>query len=109
MGAHAIFNNGQSTIDCQIRNISRKGAKLVLSEAVTLPEEFDLVVPSRGKTYRARLRWRTLSSTGVEFLATGASAELANRLDDLLAENALLRQRVAELTRQLAERGCELT
>ncbi len=105
LGAHIIFNNRNSTIDCQIRNISRVGAKLVLSSSVTLPEEFDIDVPQKGKTYRARLCWRDEDSAGIEFVldATEANAEADHKLRvaQLETENNALRLRVMELTQKL--------
>jgi PilZ domain len=105
LGAHIIFNNRNSTIDCQIRNISRVGAKLVLSSSVSLPDEFDIDVPQKGKVYRARLCWRDETSAGIEFVldATEANAEADHKLRvaQLETENNALRLRVLELTQKL--------
>ena len=54
--ARIIFNNQNTSIECTIKNISSKGAKIVLSEALAIPSEFDLEVPQKGRTYRAKLR-----------------------------------------------------
>src|SRR4051795_1625772 len=58
MAATILYNNGQSTLDCVIRNISEDGAKLALPAEVALPDRFDLAVPQRNKTYRATMAWR---------------------------------------------------
>ena len=52
------FNNGQSALDCLIRNLSDTGAKLIVSAAVTLPECFDLIVAPKSLTRRVRIAWR---------------------------------------------------
>ena len=112
LGAHIIFNNRNSTMDCQVRNISPTGARLALSDTVALPEEFDLHVPQKGKTYKAKLRWRNKDSIGVELVADQASAppprpaqaDLALRVAELETENATLRLRVHELQRKLEEK-----
>src|SRR5665213_148279 len=102
LGAQIIFNNKNSTLECQIRNISPTGARLVLSESVTLPEEFDINVPQKGRTYRARLRWRTPEGAGIEFLRDeqrGGAAidrDLFERVRELENENELLRKRVLD-------------
>jgi PilZ domain len=104
LGATVIFNNRQSTISCQIRNISRSGARLSISEAATLPEEFEIEVPQKGKTYRARLCWRERESAGVEFILESASGDegaLVARVAELEAENAALRLRVLDLREKL--------
>jgi hypothetical protein len=109
IGARAIFNNGRSTIDCHIRNISSTGAKLALSSSVGLPGAFLLEVPSRNRTFNAELRWRSEDAVGVEFvglddLSLGGGAE-ANELSKLRAENDVLRRRVSELVFRLADLG----
>ena len=107
LGAQIIFNNRNSTIDCQIRNISRTGAKLMLSDSVTLPEEFDIDVPQKGRVYRARLCWRDDRSAGIEFVTGAAGGQPAEDarlvVARLEAENNALRLRVLELTRLLDE------
>lgn len=112
LGAQIIFNNRNSTLDCQVRNISPTGARLALSDTVALPEEFDLHVPQKGRTYRAKLRWRHNDSIGVEIegdqaqagATRPAPADLALRLAELETENATLRLKVMELQRKLEEK-----
>ncbi len=100
MRAQAIFNNGCSNHDCQIRNISKTGAKLILSSNFALPDEFDLHVPARHKTYRVRLRWRNTEEIGVAFVASGES-DLVARIAELEAETRSLRARNAELSHEV--------
>ncbi len=105
LGATIVYNNRNSTIECQIRNISRSGAKLSISHSVGLPEEFDVEVPQKGKTYRARLCWRDEFSAGIEFIleANHEDAEQNNRVAELEAENTILRLRLIDLREKLAE------
>ncbi len=101
MRAQAIFNNGCSSHDCQIRNISKSGAKLILSASFALPEQFDLHVPARQKTYRATVRWRSSTEVGVAFVASGEN-DMRARIAELEAETRFLRARNAELGHELA-------
>jgi hypothetical protein len=107
LGARIIFNNKNSTLECQIRNISPAGAKLVLSETVALPSEFDVYVPQTGRTFHAFLRWRSPQGAGIEFqqeATVGAQASedaLVARVRELESENELLRKRVLELMLEL--------
>jgi hypothetical protein len=111
LGAQVIFNNKRSTLECQIRNISPAGARLVMSDTVALPDEFDVYIPQRGRTFRARLRWRSADGAGVEFLrdeAQGAAVpgnDLSARTHELERENELLRKRVLELMIELEKAG----
>ncbi len=104
LGATVIYNNKNSTVECQIRNISKTGARLSISDTVSLPEEFDIEVPQKGKTYRARLCWRDESSAGIEFVLEAAASPapgLQGRVAELEAENAALRLRIFDLRERL--------
>lgn len=106
-----VFNNGASKIDCTVKNISSAGARIDITAAVGLPNEFDLQIPHRRETFRAQLLWRERDSIGVRFLAsTSQSApEPARATSDLEAENARLRKRVRELTRRLEDLGQDVS
>lgn len=96
-----IFNGGNSTMDCLIRDMSESGARLELSETATLPDVFDLYIPSKDATQRVSLCWRRAGDVGINFAdvpqqhsaaeADGATAVLKRRIAELEAENAALR------------------
>ncbi|GJD59242.1 PilZ domain-containing protein [Methylobacterium dankookense] len=98
------FNNGASSMDCLVRDLSATGARISLSETATLPEVFDLYIPQKDRTYRATLRWRREDGVGVTFEdaakpASPAAAEpaadvsaLLRRIAELEAENTALRR-----------------
>lgn len=105
------FNNGSSSIDCLVRDLSSTGAKLVLSETATLPEKFDLYIPQKERTYRAQLRWRREDGIGVTFdnapeldplNPDTTVSNLLRRIAELETENAALRRRVAQLVEAAA-------
>jgi hypothetical protein len=61
-----VFNGGRSTLDCTVRNLSPKGAKLLVASAMGIPDSFDLIVA--GATRQpCRIIWRRLKEVGVEF------------------------------------------
>ncbi|MCJ2011062.1 PilZ domain-containing protein [Methylobacterium sp. J-076] len=102
------FNNGASSIDCLVRDMSAQGARLMLSETATLPEKFDLFIPQKERTYRACLRWRREDGIGVTFDGADAAAEgasssdstlgaLLRRVGELEAENAVLRRQLTQM------------
>lgn len=101
----AIFNNRQSTLDCLVRDISATGARLEVSNAVLLPELFDLYVPQKDTTYRVRITWRAEGEIGVEFdhvpaqvqAAPAPRADLASRVHDVEVELAALRMLVSQV------------
>jgi hypothetical protein len=63
-----VFNARRSTLDCVLRDLSATGAKLIFSAHVPVPDEFDLELPQKGRTHRARIMWRKLDTCGVRFI-----------------------------------------
>jgi len=104
--ARIIFNGGNSTVECLVKNVSADGMRLELAESLSVPGEFDLEVPHKGRTYRARLVWRGEGMIGVAFVP--ADAEPAwdhSELKRLERENAELRAQLRQLTERLQELG----
>ena len=111
LGAQIYLNNRQSTIECQIRNISATGAKLVIADTIAVPEEFELNIPQKGRLLNARVIWRTPKETGIVFVSAadgaseatedGAPDSVYRRVKTLEAENAALRKKIAELQYRL--------
>jgi hypothetical protein len=104
LGAQIVLNNHQSTIACQIRNISASGAKLVIANTVTVPDEFEINIPQKGRSFNAQVVWRTANETGIRFVAGHADDAMGEGSDDahrriksLEAENARLKKKIAEL------------
>jgi hypothetical protein len=65
-GGRIVFNAGRSTINCTVRNLSSKGAKLQVSSVVGIPDTFDLMLDGHARQ-PCRVAWRTLKELGVEF------------------------------------------
>ncbi|WP_147307847.1 PilZ domain-containing protein [Fulvimarina endophytica] len=64
--AKIIFNNGFSTFDCVVRNMSATGALLTLAESAHMPKEFEIKIgdePARP----ARLVYRRTMFAGVRY------------------------------------------
>ena len=102
LGGRLAFNNQYCSIDCLVRNMSRNGAKLVFEGSVLLPGEFELTLPQKGESRRARIVWREQDEAGVTFLPPGGegvvSIGMARRIRKLEADRTALQARVAELT-----------
>ena len=111
--ASIIFNNHNSSIDCLVRNFSEAGAKIIVDEYMTFPQQFELHIPQKGRSFTALVIWRSGKEVGVEFvnemvnktaIPTGANAgagDLAGQLRELERENAKLKKLVAELQNQV--------
>jgi hypothetical protein len=60
-----VHDDGTSTMDCLVRNISAWGARIAVGDAFRLPEDFNLVVPHHAQTHRARIIWRKGDAAGL--------------------------------------------
>jgi len=103
LGGVIAFNNRASTMDCQVRNLSAGGAKVTFSNTAVVPDQFDLKIARKARSFRARMIWRAPNEAGVAFLSeynqdVPVPLEWAKRLRDREAENAALRKRIAQLS-----------
>lgn len=57
-----------SSRDCVVRDLTEAGAGVELPNTIDLPEAVDLAIDQSGRARRARLVWRKVSKTGVEFI-----------------------------------------
>ena len=71
---HRTLKSGQivvqplaSVFDCTVRNLSPKGALLVMPSLVAIPDNFDLVLRATGEQHPCRVAWRGENRLGVEF------------------------------------------
>lgn len=74
-GARIVFNNGHSSIDVVVRDISDSGAKLKLGTASWVaPDAFDLIIQNPGSGIAARYhcekRWQRGDLVGARFVET---------------------------------------
>jgi hypothetical protein len=74
LNATALFNDGQFSFPCNIRDISEGGMKLNISDTFVLPDTFELHVPSQRALHQVRLRWRRAEDVGVAFCGDARSA-----------------------------------
>jgi hypothetical protein len=103
-----LFNGGQTSLDCLIRDWSPTGARLELSASVALPDRFDLYLPHRDETCRAFLRWRRGAQVGIAFDQADSPAEappvppdVAARVQQLEADLSLMRLLLAQMKSEL--------
>ena len=61
--------NGAHAVDCQVRDISETGARIVIKDQLALPNEFKFVVPSEDSTRIAKVVWRKGDLAGIVFLS----------------------------------------
>lgn len=102
-GGVIAFNQRSSTMNCLVRNFSAEGANVAFNNTVTVPDEFDLTIKRKERSYRGRIVWRRRDEAGIVFLNEDSPTapiplEWARRLRDSEAEKVALRNRIAQLS-----------
>ena len=99
--ARVSYSNGAISTSCTVVQISATGARLKVANSFLMPETFDIAIPQKGISCRAKLVWREESLTGVEFLS---DAELpAATTESYLTKIKALEMLNARLTAQVGE------
>jgi hypothetical protein len=68
----------RGAMNCVIRDLSDKGARMILSETVAIPDIVSLHIPQKDETYRARVKWRHGDEIGLAFEAADSESEHAD-------------------------------
>jgi len=67
-GGRVVFNQGNSTIACTIRDLSDTGARLKVASSIGIPDGFTLVFDDQSASRECLVRRRTPDTLGVEFV-----------------------------------------
>ncbi len=98
------FNNRRHAFDCLVRDISDKGARIIFSDTVSVPDLVDLYIPQKEQTVRAHVQWRHGDEIGLAFpdAIRAADGKLAARVAQLESEVASLRRALKRLKNEIA-------
>jgi hypothetical protein len=66
-GGRIVINDGHSTFDCTVRNLSEEGAKLIVTSIIGVPQRFGLTLHD-GRNFDCEVIWHTETELGVRFL-----------------------------------------
>lgn len=69
LGGKIRFNQDYCIMDCLIKNISPKGARITIDSVWDVPESFRLYIARHDKTIDCKIKWRTQGQIGVGFTA----------------------------------------
>lgn len=65
-GGRIVINDGYSTFQCTVRNLSETGARLKIASIIGIPETFQLVMDD-GRKFACQVAWKTETEIGVKF------------------------------------------
>jgi hypothetical protein len=55
-------------IECQVRDLSTKGARLEVADEAQIPDDFFLIIKGSSERFRCRRVWQIGTIIGVEYL-----------------------------------------
>jgi hypothetical protein len=97
------FNKRRSAVDCLIRDISNEGARVVFSDAVSVPDMVELYIPQKEETILAHVQWRHADELGLAFpdSVSAPFGDLAERVEKLELEVAALRRLLKQMKSEM--------
>ena len=103
-GAVAEINERGSTMDCVVRNISESGACVEFGDAARLPEEMNLSVARKGRSFLARLIWRQANKVGLAFRIMTSDTPVSD-LDERLRRSEIKKRQLQRRIKELLGEG----
>lgn len=70
-GGKLIVSDGQSVIDCVIRDMSEAGARVRITIPTMLPQQLEMLIVKNNMLYPAEVRWNRSSEAGLHFTGPG--------------------------------------
>ena len=103
-GGVAEFNERGSTMDCVVRNISERGACVELDQAAKPPQEMNLTIARKGRSFLAKLIWRQANKVGLAFRIM-TSDRPVDDLDERLRKSEIKKRQLQRRINELLGEG----
>jgi PilZ domain-containing protein len=103
-GGVAEINERGSTMDCVVRNISEGGACVEFDQAAKLPEEMNLTIPRKGRSFLAKMIWRQANRVGLAF-RTIMTDESGSDFDERLRRSEIKKRELQRRIKELIGEG----
>jgi hypothetical protein len=87
----------RGALACLVRDLSEKGARIIFSDTITLPDQLELYIPQRDQTLRARVTWRRNDEIGLAFFAEERAPDAGPTASEVVQRVALLEAELASL------------
>ena len=92
--------DARSSINCVVRNLSENGACVEVERHARLPEEINLSIARKGRSYLARVIWREANRLGLAFrtmITDPGTSDLDARLRASEKKKRQLQRRIKQL------------
>ena len=99
-GGVAEVDDGRSTMDCVVRNFSEDGACVEFDASARLPDEMNLTIARKGRSFLATMIWRQANRVGLAFktmLTDAPRDDLGARLRRSEKKKRQLQRRINQL------------
>ncbi|HWX62583.1 PilZ domain-containing protein [Bradyrhizobium sp.] len=99
-GGVAGVGESGGTMDCVVRNFSERGACVEFDSRSRLPEEIELTIARKGRSFIARIIWRQANRLGLAFrtmITDSSESDLDARLRRSEKKKLQLQRRINEL------------
>lgn len=103
-GGVAEINERGSTMDCVVRNISEQGACVEFDSTAKLPEQINLAIARKGRSFLARLIWRQANKVGLAFRMMTSDAPVSD-LDERLRRSEIKKRQLQRRIKELLGEG----
>ena len=100
LGGVAEVNDSGSTMDCVVRNFSEEGACVEFDTSAKLPNEMNLTIAHKGRSFLATMIWRQANRVGLAFktmIADAPGDDLDARLRRSEKKKRQLQRRINQL------------
>ena len=100
LGGVAEINERGSTMDCVVRNFSNNGACVEFDSAAKIPEDVNLTIARKGRSYLAHMIWRQANLVGLAFrtmITDSSESDLDARLRRSEKKKRQLQRRINQL------------
>jgi hypothetical protein len=101
-------SDGRGAANCVVRNISEQGACVEFDSTARLPEQMNLTIARKGRSYLARLIWRQANKVGLAFRMMTSDAPVSD-LDQRLRRSEIKKRQLRRRINQLPIIGRRLS
>lgn len=101
LGGVAEIDQRGATVDCVVRNFSDNGACVEFDSASRIPEEVNLTIARKGRSYLARMIWRQANRVGLAFRTMITDAPPESDLDARLRHSEKKKRQLQRRINQL--------